>query len=163
MPTCPATTTISPGPAIMPCEYMPSGEPSVFPVTARGAMATSSGEPDVLELDGLAVDPARGRRDPAGELARLRHALHETPHEGLVLGGRQPRTVLRVPLRLAEHPAVRRHLHVGEGADGAVEGAVGQLELRGDAVLLDHLVPARDPAGAVGHVVVAQALVEGDE
>src|SRR5215813_3975708 len=159
MPTCPATTTISPGPAIMPCEYMPSGGPSVFPVTARSAIATSSGKPDVLELDGLAVDPARGRRDPAGELARLRHALHETPDEGLILGGGQPVPVLRVPLRLADHSAVRGHLHVGEGADGAVEGPMGQPQLGVDAVLLDHLVPARDPAGAGGHVVIAQALV----
>src|SRR4029453_12235716 len=163
IPPCPATTTISPGPAIMPCEYMPRGGPSVFPVTARGAMTTSSGKPDVLELDGLAVDPTRGRGDPAGELARLRHALHEAPHERLIRGGGQPPLVLRVPLGLADDPPVGRDLDVGEGADGAMEGAMGQLELRVDAVLLDHLVPPSHPAGAVGHVVVAQPLIQGDQ
>src|SRR6185503_17520677 len=129
MPTCPATTTISPAGATMPCEYIPSVGPSAFDVTARGVMVAGSTQAHVLELERLAVDPARGRGDPAGEAAGLGDGLHQAAHEDLVLGGGKPVVVARVPLRLAQHPAVRRHLDVGEAADGAVESAVRQPEL----------------------------------
>ena len=56
--------------------------------------------------------------------------LHQAAHVGLVLGGGQPLALARVPLRLAEHPAVGRDLHLGEGADGAMEAPVGQRAAR---------------------------------
>src|SRR5215831_4265923 len=156
-PTCPATTTSSPAGAVMPWEYMPSaGE-----VTALGGMRLS--EPDVRELDRLAVDAAGGRGNPARELAGLGHRVHETLHVGLVLLGGQPLAAPGIPLRLADHVAVRRHARFREHTDGPVEAAVRQGQLEVDAVLANHLVPPRHAAGAVRHVVVAQSLVQGDE
>src|SRR5215471_20582829 len=105
-PTCPATTTSSPAGAVMPWEYMPSAGPSSLDVTAFGDMARLA-EPDVFEVDGLAVDAAGGRSDPAREFPRLGHRVHEALHEGLVLLGGQPLAVSRIPLRLADHAAVR--------------------------------------------------------
>ena len=35
---------------------------------------------DVFEVERLAVDAARGRRDPAGDLAALGHRLHQAAH-----------------------------------------------------------------------------------
>src|SRR5215831_8705061 len=156
-PTCPATTTSSPAGAVMPWEYMPSaGE-----VTALGGMRLS--EPDVRELDRLAVDAAGRRGNPARELAGLGHRVHETLHVGLVLLGGQPLAAPGIPLRLADHAAVRRHARFREHADGPVEAAVRQGQLEVDAVLANHLVPPRHAARAVRHVVVAQPLVQGDE
>src|SRR5215467_10773295 len=113
VPTCPATTTSSPAGAVMPWEYMPSAGPSSFDVTGFGGMARLA-EPDVLEVDGLAVDPPGGRSDPARECPGLGHGVHEALHEGLVLLGGQPLAVSRIPLRLADHAAVRRHLCLRE-------------------------------------------------
>src|SRR5215469_343129 len=160
-PTCPATTTSSPAGAVMPWEYMPSAGPSSFEVTALGGMRLS--EPDVRELDRLAVDAAGRRGNPARELAGLGHRVHETLHVGLVLLGGQPLAVSGIPLRLADHAAVRRHLRLGERADGPMEAAVRQGQLEVDAVPPDHLVPPRHAARAVRHVVVAQSLVQGNE
>src|SRR5260370_34014905 len=97
VPTCPATTRSSPAAASMPCEYIPRGFPNSRGVTTLG-MAVSSGEPDVLEVQGLAVDAARRRRDPAGELSGLGDGAHQALDPGLGLRGRQPRVLLRVPL-----------------------------------------------------------------
>src|SRR5712692_7500569 len=163
VPTCPATTTISPAGTVIPCEYMPRTGPSSLEVIALGAMVALLGEPDVLEVDGLAVDPAGGRGDPAGELARLDHRLHETLDVFLVVLGGQPVAVTRVPLGLADDAPIRRHAHLPEAADGPMESPMRQGQLEVDAVLPDDLVPPGHPALAVGDVVVAKALVEGDE
>jgi len=163
IPTCPATTTMSPPGATIPCEYIPSVGPRSSELMALIGIGTSSGEANVLEVDGLAVDPARRRGDPARERARCRHRLHQALHERLIVLARQPLGVARVPLRLADHAPVRRHPDIGEAADGAVEGAMGQAQLEGDAVVLDDLVPAVDPALAVRDVVVAEPLVEAHE
>src|SRR5258705_6446886 len=162
-PTCPATTTNSPPGATMPCEYIPSVGPSAFPVIALTRVSPGSAEADVLEVSGSAVDAPRGRRDPVGHLAGLGDRLHQAPHVGLVLRGGQPLVMVRVPLRLADHPAVRRDLHLREGADRAPEAAVGQGEREVDAVALDDLVPAVHPALAVRDVVVAESLIERHE
>src|SRR5215470_12759968 len=93
MPTWPATTTSSPPRAIMPCEYIPSGRPKALGTTGSATGVVSTRQLHVLELHRLAVDPARRRRDPAGELPRLDHRLHQARHEGVVVGGRQPLAV----------------------------------------------------------------------
>src|SRR4029453_10879353 len=162
-PTCPATTTISPAGATIPGEYIPSVGPSSFDVTARGAMIAGSAQAHVLELERLAIDPAGGGGDPAGGASGLGGELHQTAHEGLVLGGGEPVVMARVPLRLAQHAAVRSDLDVGEAADGAMEGGSGQPELDVDAMAADHLVPPGHAALAIRHVVVAQSLVQRDQ
>src|SRR5882724_4833565 len=163
MPTCPATTTISPAGATIPGEYIPSVGPSSFDVTARGAMVAGSAQAHVLELERPAVDAAGRGRDPAREASRLGDGLHQAAHEGLILGGGEPVVVARVPLRLAQHAAVGRHLDVGEAADGAAEGTVRQSELDVDPMAPDHLVPPVHATLAVRYVVVAQPLVERDQ
>src|SRR5207249_3001419 len=65
-----------------------------------------------------------------------------------------------VPVRLAQEPAVGRHAHLRAGADGAVEAAMRQPQLKVEAVLADDPIPAVHAALAIGHVVVAQPLVE---
>src|SRR5215467_2385463 len=119
-----------------------------------------SGQTYVLEVDGAAVDAAGRRRDPVGEARDLGHRLHQAPDVRLVRLGRQPLVLARVPLGLAEHAAVGRHLHLGAEPDRPVEAAMRQAQLRVDLVLLDDLVPAVEPALAVGDVVVTQPLVE---
>jgi len=47
-------------------------------------------------------------------------------------------------------------MHVLELADLAVEADMRQLEFEGDAGLVDDLVPAVEPALAIGGVIVAQ-------
>src|SRR5215470_10827361 len=122
-PTSPGPMSFPAG-AVMPWEYMPSAGPSSFEVTALGGMRLS--EPDVRELDRLAVDAAGRRGNPARELAGLGHRVHETLHVGLVLLGGQPLAAPGIPLRLADHAAVRRHARFREHADGPVEAAVRQ-------------------------------------
>src|SRR5215510_6696536 len=122
--------------------------------------AIMSGQADVFEIDRLAVDASRGRRDPAGEAAALGHRPHQALDVRLIRLGGQPRVLVRVPCGFAEHKAVRRHLDLGEQADRAAETPVRQPELEVDLVLLDDLVPPVDPALTIGDVVVAQPLVE---
>src|SRR5262245_3520943 len=125
---------ISPAGATIPCEYMPSGGPSSFEVIALTAMATPwrslrrrrSSEAPVTEVERLPVHTARRRRDPLGELSRLRHRYHEALDEGAVLLGGKPLVMPSVPLRLADDAAVGGHLHLGEAADGAVKAPVRQ-------------------------------------
>src|SRR5712692_2337776 len=162
-PTCPATTTISPAGTIMPWEYMPSAGPSSLEVIALAAMLALLPEPDVLEVDGVTVDPAGGRGDPAGEPARLGHRLHEALDVFLVVLGGQPVAVARIPLGLADDAPVRRDAEFREAADGPMESPMRQGQLEVDAVLPDDFVPAGDPAGAVGDIVVAEPLVERDQ
>src|SRR5258705_13414818 len=95
IPTCPATTTISPPGATMPWEYIPRGGPKRLGVTTVGMVGgmvgpPSSPQPDVFEILALAVDPAPGRRDPAGDLPALGHCLHQPAHGGLAPPGRHP-------------------------------------------------------------------------
>src|SRR2546422_3872744 len=163
VPTCPATITISPAGTVIPCEYMPSAGPSSLEVIALGAMVTLLPEPDVLEVDGVAVDPAGGRGDPAGDLARLDDRLHGALDAFLGVLGREPVAVARGPVRLADDAPVRSDADLGEAADGPVESPVRQGQLEVDAVLSDDLVPPGDATGAVGDVVVAEPLVERDE
>src|SRR5262245_29204879 len=162
-PTCPATITSSPPRAIMPCEYIPSGGPKLLGTIGSATaplLARPGAQLDVLELDRLAVDAARRRRDPARELAGLGDRLHQRRHVDLVVGRRQPRVLAGVPLRLADDAAVRGDAQLRAVADRAVEAAVRQRQLDIDAVVLDDAVPAVHTALAVDHVVVAQPLVE---
>src|SRR5215468_9704817 len=101
-PTCPATTTSSPAGAVMPWEYSPSAGPSSFEVTALGGMRLS--EPDVRELDRLAVDAAGRRGNPARELAGLGHRVHETLHVGLVLLGGQHKAYVQSLMHAVTEP-----------------------------------------------------------
>src|SRR5689334_2173196 len=152
-PTWPATMTKSP--ATMPWEYIPSGGPKLrgtIGSATASLLARAGAQLDVLELHRLAIDPARRRGDPAGELAGLGHRRHQRGHVGLVVGRRQPLGLAGIPLRLAHDAAVGGHAQLGAVADGAVEAAVGQPELEVDPVPLDDGVPAIDPALAVGHV-----------
>src|SRR5262245_25841653 len=125
-PTWPATTTSSPVGTMMPWEYIPNVGPSSGDVMALGGMVAASVQPDVLDLGGLPVDAARGRRDPVRELPPLHHRLHEALHVGPIGLRGQPFVVARVPLRLADHLPGRRHADVREPADGAMEGPVRQ-------------------------------------
>src|SRR3954470_9818539 len=128
-PTCPATITSSPARATMPCEYIPSGGPKLLGTIGSATVSLLAGagaQLDVFELDRLAVDAARGRRDPAGELAGLHHGRHERRHVGLVVRRGQPVMLARVPLGLADDTAVGRHAQLAEVADGAVEAPVRQ-------------------------------------
>src|SRR5882724_4937647 len=97
VPTCPATTTISPAGTVIPCEYMPSAGPRSLEVIALGAIVVLLSEADVLEVDGEAVDPAGGRGDPAGEPARLDHRPHQALDVLLVVLGGQRVAEQRVP------------------------------------------------------------------
>src|SRR4051794_8658094 len=92
-PTWPATITSSPPRAIMPCEYIPSGGPKLLGTIGSGTVSLLPGaraQLHVLELDRLPVDAARGRRDPAGELAGLDDRRHERGDVGLVVRRGQP-------------------------------------------------------------------------
>src|SRR2546430_16413989 len=125
----------------MPCEYMPSGLPN-----SRGAITlgiapllAGSGEPDVFEVDRLAVDATRGRGDPVGELTPLGHRLHQALDVRLVPGPRQPRALSHTPPGLGQQPAPGRHPPSGRRAHLAGEGAVRPRERGLDPE------PPRDP------------------
>src|SRR6185436_5557706 len=47
-------------------------------------------QPNVLVLDRQIVDSTIGRCDPAGDLARLGHSLHEAAYESAIGFARQP-------------------------------------------------------------------------
>src|SRR5690349_2385738 len=99
-------------------------------------------EPHVFEVRRLIVDAADGWGDPVGELARLDHRrAHQRGDVGAVLVGRQPLVRIGLPVLGAHHRAVGGDVDLVEGADAAVEGAVWQLQLEGDAGIGDHLVP----------------------
>jgi hypothetical protein len=114
----------------------------------------------VFEIAGLVVDADARRRDPAGELAGLDHALHQAGDEIAVVLRRQPLARVALPGRLVDELAGRRHFHVLELADQAVKADMGQFEFERDAGLVDDLVPAVDTALAVGGVVVAQPHID---
>src|SRR5260221_10066915 len=97
---------------------------------------------DVLVLDGKVVDAALGRRDPAGHLAGLDHALHQGMDEGPVgLRGDPLREILFI-LFFRNCFSVRSDRLPGPGADRAAETRRGQGEAQGVAGALDGTVPA---------------------
>src|SRR5262245_42030051 len=100
----------------MPCEYIPSGLPNALGTTGSATGTVPTDQLHVLELRRLAIDAARRRRDPAGELPRLHHRLHEARHEGVVVGRRQPLAMPGVPFRLAHDAAIGRHAQLAEVA-----------------------------------------------
>src|SRR5262249_38904938 len=84
-------------------------------------------EADVLEVGGAAVDALGGRGDPIRHPARLVHrAAHQRLHIRAVGFGRQPLPTAAGPFGLVDEAAVGCGLDAGEGADGAVKGAVRQ-------------------------------------
>ena len=104
------------------------------------------------------MDARRRRRHPACHLAGLVDADHQRLDEGPVVVGRQPVGLPSGPLGVGEQPAVRAHPAAAERPDVAVEADVRQRE--GAADLGERAVPALDALAAVGHVVLAQRLVE---
>src|SRR6185369_7520596 len=113
---------------------------SIVEVCAKAG--TVSAEADVLEIDRLAIDADRGRRDPAGELAGLDDAAHQRADERAVGRARQPFGLVRLPLVLADDAPLGRHADAGERADLAVERLVRDDEPLRQAGLVEHLVPA---------------------
>src|SRR5206468_12663780 len=120
-------------------------------------------EPHVFEIDRLAVDPARRRRDPVRELRARDDRLHQARDVLLILPARQPLRLLRLPLGFAHEPPVRSDARRRTAADHAMEPAMRQAQLDIDSVTLDHLVPAVDATLAVGDVIVAEPLVQRHE
>src|SRR5579872_238745 len=96
----------------------------------------------VFEVAGLVVDADAWRGDPAGELARLGHRLHQAGNKVAVVLRRQPLPFVAIPCRVVDQRALGRNLRVLEFADLAVEADVRQLEFEADADLVDDLVPA---------------------
>src|SRR5882757_9369599 len=133
----------------------------VSPWVVPGAIAArpwvrASVEAYVLEVHRLPVDADGRGRDPAGELARLDHPAHQRGDKGAVSLARQPVRQVGLPLQVGHHVPIRRHVHPGEGADLAVKRLVRNPQPEPDAGLLDHPVPALDPADRVLDVIVAQ-------
>src|SRR5947208_2422242 len=113
---------------------------------------------NVAEVDRLTVDAARGRSDPAREVAGLEHRVgHEAPHVRAVGLGRQPLV------------AAPRELLLGELVAGGIEEVPGEHPLPAvEAPRREHqlharppepLVPAAERLLAVLDVGVAQHLV----
>src|SRR5579863_4104339 len=130
---------------------------------APATIAHSGRDLHIFKIAGLVVDAEPRRRDPAGELARLGHRVHQADNEIAVVLRRQPFADLAVPGRIVDDNACRRYFHVFEFADLAVEADMRQRELERDAGLANRLVPTVDAALAVGGVVVAQPHIDGGE
>src|SRR5689334_13401691 len=65
---------------------------------------TTSVEAYVLEVDWLRMDPAPGRRNPVGKLARLDDAAgHHRLDERVISGARHPLVAMRVPSLFRQH------------------------------------------------------------
>ena len=82
---------------------------------------TSRRDLHIFEIARLVVDADAGRGDPAGELAGLGDWLHQAADEIAIVLGRQPFAFVAVPGRLIDDEPRRRHVHVLELADLAVE------------------------------------------
>src|SRR5215204_2606493 len=124
-------------------------------------LTTCSLQPDVLELERLALDAGGGRGDPVGDLARLRHGVHETPDVLSICERREPSVPARLELLGGNQVAFEVEVVAGVLADVTVEARRGEPELVVHALLGDVLVPALKRALAVAHVLAAQHLVEG--
>src|SRR5215204_1524491 len=124
-------------------------------------LTTCSLQPDVLELERLALDAGGGRGDPVGDLARLRHGVHETPDVLSICERREPSVPARLELLGGNQVAFEVEVVAGVLADVTVEARRGEPELVVHALLGDVLVPALKRALAVAHVLAAQHLVQG--
>ena len=124
------------------------------------------------------ADEAHAREQKLGLEARHIRSVADARLEDADQGERAygfPQRVARQPellrqLLLGRQLGVRcelpRHDHVldlRELADLAVKGDVRQFKLVGDAGAFDDLVPAVEPALAVGGIVVAQPHIDGGE
>src|SRR5271169_1989955 len=109
------------------------GMPNAAGVT-RGPLRRN---PHILEIAGLVVDADAGRRDPAGEFARLDDLAHQACDKIAIVFRRQPLALAAVPARLVEKLSVRRDFHILELADLAAEADMRQLQLERDAGLGD--------------------------
>src|SRR5258707_10424422 len=86
---------------------------------------------DVLVLDGKVVDAALGRRDPAGHLAGLDHALHQGVDEGAVgIRGNPLREIFFI-FFFCNCFSLRSYRLPGPGADRAAEARGGQGKAQG--------------------------------
>src|SRR5438046_7878758 len=102
---------------------MPVTSPSMSPTTGRVSV-----ELDVLMLHRQVVDAAVGRRDPAGHLAGLDHALLQRMDEAAVrVGGDPPGKGLFKNL-FGNEIALRVDGQSRPGADGAAEARGGQRQ-----------------------------------
>ena len=99
----------------------------------RGLSGGALGDLHVFEFARLVVDADLGRRDPAGELARLHLRLHQAFDERAVVVGRQEFAAALAPIGIAQHVAVHIRLDAGKLADVAMEGDVRQLDLERNA------------------------------
>src|SRR5918997_7230989 len=106
-------------------------------------------EPDVLELEGLALDAGRGRGDPVGDLAGLGDGLHDALQVLAVAGAREPFGAARLELFGRDDAAFGVEVVAGVLADVAVEARRGQGQALGDARLFEVAVPAVERARAV--------------
>src|SRR5438105_365726 len=102
---------------------MPVTSPSMSPTTGRVSV-----ELDVLMLHRQLVDAAVGRRDPAGHLARLDHALLQRMDEAAVRVGGDPPGQLFLVLLLRNEIALRVHRQSRPSADRATEARGGQRQ-----------------------------------
>src|SRR3972149_2356495 len=76
----------------------------------------------IFEVTGLVVDADDGRRDPAGEFARLALGLHQRGDEVAVLLRGQPLVLALLPGRFVDQFTRRRCVHIAGFADLPVEG-----------------------------------------
>src|ERR1044071_2659917 len=94
-------------------------------------------EPDVLELERLALDADGGRGDPVGDLAGLRDGVHEALDVLAVCAGGEPLGLARLELLGRNHSAVEVKVVARVLADVAVEARRGEAQLVIDALLGD--------------------------
>src|SRR5262245_44004398 len=106
-------------------------------MTKRVIARTPSLQAHVLVVDGEVVDAAVGRRDPCRHLAGLDDALHQALDEGAVALRGNPAREPGAPLGVADELALGCRELARPGADRAPEARARQLELDGQAGLLD--------------------------
>src|SRR5581483_1673953 len=116
-------------------------------------------QPDVLEVQWLAVDALGGRRDPSGHLARLVHCSHQLGVARAIFLGRQPCAAARRELLGRQPVALWIVAGRGECADLAVESGMRKRQALAKAARGKLAVPSRQPALAVLDVGVTQDRV----
>ena len=82
---------------------------------------------DVFEVEGLGIDAAFGRSDPASHFRAFEDTVHQTVHEGAVGGGWQPFVLTRRELFAVDRHAFEIRRDVGPTSDRAAETRAGQL------------------------------------
>ena len=97
----------------------------------------------VLVLEGHVIDPATRRRDPVGDLARFRDAVHEGVDIRAVFVCRQPFGFFCFPRLLGYELATRGHIVVGVDTLSSMKSNAGQRNviLVSEACLSDDSVP----------------------